>query len=1628
MFYSVSISGQCPQIFNEKLESSNCFAGTTICDLCVGDQLILSAEGLNLPNGGCVNWYFDTDPNFTPSPAGNSLGCSEIKADNPCNICLSIEYIMANPVGDDLENEFVVINSGGGFFTNDFFVDFNISNNGSGGVDSDIGTLECPLLLPNFSLLGCPDATPIGRNGFIPQNSIVVIFTDAGANSIYNFSYLCDSGAPIYYLQNSCNRESEAFSNINNGIFRTQGVSNQRCGCSSYLTYANDLRNEGDYINLEGETRNEIAFAPPVEWEQTDPIKNEIADFSFSISDDLCGGGPYYFKGIIDPFYIGCDEMITQSLEFQVHCPEANISGETEICNGEELILTASGGDDFIWENGEATSIIRDFPTKDTTYLVEASIGNCTAADEHEVKVFQNQTPQLGRDTICRSSVNYDLNNLLDDDFNTGNWIGVGVVGNDLIITDTGTVDLIFESDETCVENATTFLQIVEPISYFNQTVICDPVTETYVVEFEVSGGNTSTLSIEGSGNLSNNFFKSDPIPSGENFMFLIKDDGPCAAAIVEGTKTCDCEGGVPIAFFLSDVETCEGEEATLQIAFNGNPPFQFEILENGIPYLNEVSDFGVYDLIVKPNQNSTYTIQNFEDSNCPGTYVDNEAMVTVYPKIEFNFIDTIFYSNGTYSVVLSVSGSDNNFNFTGNSGRWDGAVFESDPTLCGTPIEVCAEGQNCETICYSNTFDCNSNCLNFAGSMSSDTAHFCALDTAFFVHDEQHIIKNDNNLIFVLHDRPGSDLGSILKIESQPEFIYTSDIRLGQVYYFSAVVGNSDGNGNVDFSDNCLSVAPGTPVIFHEFPDVELPIDFSTCRNELTSVNLNFIGNSPFNFSYQIDNFSFSNIISASTNYDLYSDFDKRRILTISKISDKYCSAESNKKIEIEVYDDLMIENLNYVCSPDNQMFIIDFDVSGGEVTSHQVIGNGNLIGPSFLSDPIQNGAQFQFEILDNLGCDTLILEGSFNCNCQTFAGTIEPISNDGNATKTLCGNETIYLKHNEDELLNYNERIEFVIHDKAGTTLGNVFEKNDDGVFSFTNNLTYNQIYYISVIAGDVNAQGEIDLNDPCLNVSFGLPIIFKSLPNASFTVGNEICEGDSTFLGFSFTGAPPFLVQYDIIENGIRTRDSATSTTNNFFNFYTPKIGSNEVSFELTEVESFGCSQAIAGFQTVNILPTPINRIKQSFCKNDSIIIENNIYNFKNPTDTIRLNGAAKSGCDSLLFINLIFENRDTIKIDSTLCEDDFLMVNGIRFDESNPNGFEIFETGSCDSLVLVQLDFKPNSIFNLFEKLCIGQSINIGNQTFDKDNSSGEVILVSQNGCDSLINVNLTFENMDTTYIESTICQDDFMIVNGKRFDEANPSGIEIIEMEYCDSLVSVQLNFEEISISSLTDTLCVGQSIVIANQQFNESNPFGEVILQSENGCDSIVDVQLFFETKSVFQLEIGNDTIIKIGETIDFEPVFSGILKNVKWTPANSLNCSDCLQTSARPLSNTTYQLLVVDEFGCEVTDSITVMVKGVEKEKVYIPTAFSPNNDGVNDFFCVFGGEEVSLIKRMLVFDRWGNSIFHGKNLIPNDLENGWNGQYKGRLMDSGVYLYYVEIEFTNGKVENFKGDITIK
>ena len=108
----------------------------------------------------------------------------------------------------------------------------------------------------------------------------------------------------------------------------------------------------------------------------------------------------------------------------------------------------------------------------------------------------------------------------------------------------------------------------------------------------------------------------------------------------------------------------------------------------------------------------------------------------------------------------------------------------------------------------------------------------------------------------------------------------------------------------------------------------------------------------------------------------------------------------------------------------------------------------------------------------------------------------------------------------------------------------------------------------------------------------------------------------------------------------------------------------------------------------------------------------------------------------------------------------------------------------------------------------------------------------------------------------------------------------------------------------------------------------------------------------------------------------------------------------------------------VMTSFGCIATDTMSLYATACED--YFIPNSFTPNSDGNNDYFHVVGLHENAHVD-MNIYNRWGNLVYQGETT------QGWDGRYKGKAAESGVYFYYLKITFPTGKTVIEKGDLTL-
>jgi gliding motility-associated-like protein len=210
-----------------------------------------------------------------------------------------------------------------------------------------------------------------------------------------------------------------------------------------------------------------------------------------------------------------------------------------------------------------------------------------------------------------------------------------------------------------------------------------------------------------------------------------------------------------------------------------------------------------------------------------------------------------------------------------------------------------------------------------------------------------------------------------------------------------------------------------------------------------------------------------------------------------------------------------------------------------------------------------------------------------------------------------------------------------------------------------------------------------------------------------------------------------------------------------------------------------------------------------------------------------------------------------------------------------------------------------------------------------------------------------------------------------------------------------------------------------------------------VYTQDANGCIDSTENIIIRDTINYIVTAFMDQTI-NMGETVDRYGTVnnSGIDSTlVTWSKLDpNTGIMSLVFTGATALEGYTPDTFFTDmQFvlslnnGCGDSSIVTIEVN--QEQTVFVPNAFSPNGDGMNDIFTVYGSNDVSRVKSFMIFDRWGEVVHMSEDFAPNstDPNNGWDGTFRGKAMNPAVFVYFAEIELTNGETVIRKGDVTL-
>lgn len=186
-------------------------------------------------------------------------------------------------------------------------------------------------------------------------------------------------------------------------------------------------------------------------------------------------------------------------------------------------------------------------------------------------------------------------------------------------------------------------------------------------------------------------------------------------------------------------------------------------------------------------------------------------------------------------------------------------------------------------------------------------------------------------------------------------------------------------------------------------------------------------------------------------------------------------------------------------------------------------------------------------------------------------------------------------------------------------------------------------------------------------------------------------------------------------------------------------------------------------------------------------------------------------------------------------------------------------------------------------------------------------------------------------------------------------------------------------------------ICQGETYRFHSQNLQSTGTYLETVKTAEN-CDSTIQLNL----KVVDQLV---DSV------------------SVKIFPGESYAVgSQSFSEAGRHLATLSTAL------GCDST-----LLVDLKFYQVFVPNVFSPNQDGVNDAFVVYGTEDLIMIQRLQVFNRWGQLVYEGKELLPNDTSRAWDGRIRGGQAPDGVYIYTASLLLADGVERTVTGTLSL-
>ena len=201
--------------------------------------------------------------------------------------------------------------------------------------------------------------------------------------------------------------------------------------------------------------------------------------------------------------------------------------------------------------------------------------------------------------------------------------------------------------------------------------------------------------------------------------------------------------------------------------------------------------------------------------------------------------------------------------------------------------------------------------------------------------------------------------------------------------------------------------------------------------------------------------------------------------------------------------------------------------------------------------------------------------------------------------------------------------------------------------------------------------------------------------------------------------------------------------------------------------------------------------------------------------------------------------------------------------------------------------------------------------------------------------------------------------------------------------------------------------------------------YGEHKITIEQGNLLIFEEEFSIELANPLAYELTDRVKIFKGDSTTIDLVIYDDYDKIDWFLAPSISNRSIEQPIVFPERDQIYKAEILHDDVC--ITSVEVYVEVDPNRYVYFPTLFSPNGDGINDVFAPSFGTQVKSIRRFYVMDRWGRTIHQRRGFFESSFECQWDGRFGNKYVNAGVYTYFSEVEFKDGRIVKFEGAVTL-